>query len=59
MFWLTEKISVVDPDPDPVGSASFGWIQIRIVREKTDPGSINSSQDKGNKKLVYNFLLYL
>ena len=36
----TLKRSVVDPDPDPVGSASFGWIRIRIVMEKTGPERI-------------------
>ena len=59
----TERIlkyfsSVVDPDP--VGSASFGRNRIRIVMEKTDPGSIKNSQNKGGKIFVfYNFLLDL
>ena len=56
-FWkLTRKISmvqdsVVDPDRDPVRSALFG--RISIVTEKTDPGSIKGSQNKGYKTCFF------
>ena len=52
------KSSVVDPDP--VGSALFGRIRIRTVMEKTDPGFIKTSQNKGDKKVVdYNFIRFI
>ena len=51
--------SVVDPEPDMVGSALFVRIRIRIVTEKTDPGSIKAGK-KRNKKwiisMIYNIL---
>ena len=63
---LTEIVyQELDPDPDPlffrcettdldpVGSASFGRIRIRIVTKKTDPGSIKGSQNKGDQKSCY------
>ena len=42
-------------DPDPVGSALFGRNRIRIVTEKTDPGSIKGSQTKGDKQICFNY----
>ena len=50
------KSSVVDLDP--VRSALFGWIRIRIVTEKTDPGSIKGSQNKEDKN-VYSYRIFV
>ena len=46
------RIRIIWPDPDPHRDGENG--------SGTDPGSIKSSQNKGDKKLVfYNFLLDL
>ena len=45
--------------PDLVGSALFGRIWIRIVMEKTEPGSTKGSQNKGQKVCLFIFLLDL